>query len=67
MDLVRAAVADLGTGWASDLFFAAERGLLDPPQSGRPAAKGPPGLAWDWAGKTTIITPTDPAAGISRA
>jgi hypothetical protein len=25
MDLVRAAVADLGTGWASDLFFAAER------------------------------------------
>ena len=25
MDVVRAAVAELGTGWASDLFFAAER------------------------------------------
>ena len=25
MDVVRAAVADLGTGWAADLFFAAER------------------------------------------
>ena len=41
--------------------------LLDPPQSGCPASKRPARTPWDWAGKTTIITPTDPAAGISRA
>jgi hypothetical protein len=29
LDLARAAVADLGTGWASELFFAAERDYFD--------------------------------------
>ena len=60
-NLVRMAVDDLGTGWAADLFFAAEREYWTR-ETVRPACARPGRTLSDWAGAITTTTPTAPVA-----